>query len=161
MKSAARPLCLYHARVLPEWLDINDHMNVACYALVFDRASEVFMAHLGLDEAYIRERRASWAVLESHTTFERELRRDDPLRVCAQVLAADAKRIHLFQTLFRDGEELPAAGNELMILHLDLETRRAAPFPPALAERVGALARAHGELPSPPQRGRVIGLRRH
>lgn len=157
---SAAPLCLYNAEVLPEWLDVNDHMNVAYYALVFDQASERFMEHLGVDNDYIRERNASWVALESHTTFSRELRLGDPLQVSAQVLDADAKRIHLFQTLYHAQQRFQAATNELMIMHVDLERRRSAPFPGAVAQRLERIAAAHRELPDPPERGRSVGLRR-
>jgi len=155
-----RPLCLYGATVLPEWLDVNDHMNVAYYALVFDQAAEAFMAYLGVDSDAIASQKASWVVLESHTAFGRELRLDDPLRVTAQVLDADAKRIHLFQTLLHTDEGYRAATNELMIMHLDLRTRRASPFPVTVAEKLRSLAVDHGALPRPPEQGRVIGIRR-
>jgi len=155
------PLCLYTAQVQPEWLDVNDHMNVAYYALVFDQASERFMEHLGVDNDYIRERNASWVALESHTTFSRELLLGNPLRVTAQVLDSDAKRIHLFQTLYHAEDRFQAASNELMILHLDLERRRAVPFPLQVAERLEEIAASHQKLPLPPERGRSIGLRRN
>jgi len=155
------PLSLYTATVLPEWLDVNDHMNVAFYALVFDQASERFMEHLGVDNDYIRGRHFSWVALESHTTFGRELRLGDPLQVTAQVLDADAKRIHLFQTLYHAEQGFQAATNELMILHLDLKQRRSVPFPSEILKRLEPITAAHRQLPDPPERGRSIGLRSH
>jgi acyl-CoA thioester hydrolase len=145
--------------VRPEWLDINQHMNVAYYALVFDQAAEAFMAYLGVDDAYIHGSGFSWVALESHTTFRRELGLGEPLRVCAQLLGADAKRIHLFQTLYQAETGLKAATNELMILHLDLTARRGAAFPEEVGSRLTALATAQRDLPVPPERGSVIGLR--
>lgn len=153
-------LCLYTASVQPEWLDVNDHMNVAYYALVFDQAAEAFMAHLGIDNEYIAGDGASWVALESHTSFGRELRLGDPLRVSARVLDADAKRIHLFQTMSHADEGFQAATNELMIMHLDLHRRRSSPFPEAVAVRLQALMDDQGELPQPPEKGSVIGIRR-
>lgn len=155
-----QPLCLYRNRVRPEWLDINQHLNVAYYALLFDQASEAFMAHVGVDDAYIHASRFSWVVLESHTCFQRELGLDEPLGVEVQVLGADAKRIHLFQTLMQVEQGFKAATNELMILHLDLNRRCAVPFPEPVGRRIGELAAAHRELPEPPERGSRIGLAR-
>ncbi len=156
----SRALCLYTASVRREWLDVNDHMNVAYYALVFDQAAEAFMAHLGVDNDYIASREASWVALESHTTFARELRLGDPLRVTAQVLDADTKRIHLFQVLSHADEGFQAATNELMIMHLDLRRRRPSAFPESVAARLRALTAEHRELPQPPEKGSVIGIRR-
>ncbi len=154
------PLCLYSATVRQEWLDVNKHMNTAYYALVFDQAAEAFMAHLGIDNDYIATRDASWVALESHTRFDRELRLDDPLRVCAQILDSDAKRIHLFQTLLHAGEGYQAACNELMIMHLDLRQRRPSTFPDEVADKLQGIATNHQELPQPPEQGSLIGIRR-
>ncbi len=154
------PLCVYRNSVQPEWLDVNDHMNTAYYALVFDQAAEAFMASLGVDEAYVADRNASWVALESHTTFGRELRLGDRLRVEARVLDADAKRIHLFQVLYHEGLNFQSATNELMIMHLDLGQRRSSPFPDSVAQQLQALAREHRDLQRPPEQGSVIGIRR-
>jgi len=153
------PLSLYRATVQPDWLDVNNHLNVAYYALVFDRAAEAFMEHLGIDNDYIRERNASWVALESHTSFNRELRLDDPLRVTAQVLDRDSKRIHLFQTLFHEAKGFQAASNELMIMHVDLGKRSSSRFPPEVVQRLERIAAEHKGLPRPPEQGSVIGIR--
>ncbi len=152
------PLALHSERVRAEWLDYNDHMNVAYYVVVFDHASEAFVEYVGMGEAYTRATRGSWVVLEAHNTFSRELRRDDPLRVETQVLAHDDKRVHLFHTLRHAGEGHPAATSEQMVMHVDLEARRASPFPPAVRERLRQVAEAHAGLPRPPELGRIIGL---
>ncbi len=152
------PLALHSERVRAEWLDYNDHMNVAYYVMVFDHASEAFVEYLGMGEAYTRATRGSWVVLEAHATFSRELRRDDPLRVETQVLGHDAKRVHLFHTLYHDAEGHQAATSELMLMHVDLEARRASPFPREVLERLREVAEAHARLSRPPEVGRVIGL---
>ena len=152
------PLTLHEERVRAEWLDYNDHMNVAYYVMVFDHASEAFIEYLGMGAAYTRATRGSWVVLESHNTFSRELRRDDPLQVATRVLAFDAKRVHVFHTLCHAGERHQAATSELMLMHVDLDARRSSPFPPAVLERVRQVAVAHASLPRPAEAGRVIGL---
>ena len=37
--SIAGPWEIHQARVLPEWIDYNGHMNVAYYVLAFDHAT--------------------------------------------------------------------------------------------------------------------------
>jgi acyl-CoA thioester hydrolase len=152
------PLLLHEERVRGEWLDYNDHMNVAYYTMVFDHASEAFVEYLGMGAEYTRATRGSWVVLEAHATFSRELRGDDPLRVATRVLGYDAKRVHLFHTLYHAGDGYQAATSELMLMHVDLDARRASRFPPAVIDRVREVARAHAGLVRPPELGRVIGL---
>jgi acyl-CoA thioester hydrolase len=158
MTEADGRLCLHRERVRAEWLDYNDHLNVAYFMLVFDHASEALMEHLGLDETSARERASSWVVLEAHLGFARELRGGDPLRVTTQVLGANHKRLHLMHFLYQDAAGYLAATCELMLMHVDLARRRSAPFPVAVSECVQALAATHASLPYPPQAGRRIAL---
>jgi acyl-CoA thioester hydrolase len=53
-----------------------------------------------------------------------------------------------------------AATNELVLMHIDLETRRSAPMPDAAVARLEAIRDAQAGLPVPPQVGRAIGLKR-
>ena len=48
------PLDRHRARVLPEWIDYNGHMNVAFYLYAFDQATETFCREMGCDAAYVR-----------------------------------------------------------------------------------------------------------
>ena len=43
---------IHRGVVLPEWIDINGHMNVAYYVLAFDHATDAFFDYIGLDSAY-------------------------------------------------------------------------------------------------------------
>ncbi len=51
------PIC--EGTVLPEWIDTNEHMNVAYYVLAFDLAVDKLWHLFGIDERYIRNRRNS------------------------------------------------------------------------------------------------------
>ena len=59
--------------VLPEWIDINDHMNVAYYLLAFDHAVDDLWHTFGLTEEYIRTHSSSTIAVESHVTWQREV----------------------------------------------------------------------------------------
>jgi acyl-CoA thioester hydrolase len=45
-----------------------------------------------------------------------------------------------------------------MSLHIDMNVRKVAPFPPDIAERVRAVAEAHARLPRPEGAGRRIEM---
>ena len=88
-------------RVLPEWIDVNDHMNVAYYVLAFDD-----------------------------------------------------KRIHQFQRLYHGEKHYLAATAEWMNLHIDLNTRRVAPWPATILEDIRKVAEAQGDWAWPKDAGR-------
>jgi acyl-CoA thioester hydrolase len=133
------PLDTHRSSVLHEWVDWNGHMNVAFYVTAFDQASGAF-------------------VLETHVTYDREMREGAPMRFATQLLARDAKRVHLFHEMFHAEQGYLAATNETIVMNIDYATRRSAPWPIPVAERLEELWRTHRDLPRPAKAGRVMGL---
>jgi acyl-CoA thioester hydrolase len=99
-------------------------------------------------------------VLEAHVTYDREVKEGDPLRITSQILDHDAKRLHFIHCMYHGTEGYLAATNELMLMNIDYETRRAAPWPDWAMERLDKMAAAHKPLPVPAQAGRLIGIKR-
>jgi len=142
--------------VLPEWIDVNKHMNVAYYVLVFDLGVDALWGRFGITDEHIREYQSSTFAVESHVIYRRELKLDDPFFVTSQILAYDEKRIHQFQRLYHAEEHFVAATAEWMNLHVDLTTRRVAPWPKAILDDIHKVAIAQGEWPYPREAGRQM-----
>ena len=70
--------------------------------------------------------------VECHVTWQRELQADAPFVITSEVLAYDSKRIHQFMRMYHDEAGYLAATAEWMNLHVNLETRRVAPWPEAV-----------------------------
>ena len=148
----------FHAEtVRPEWIDYNGHMNVAYYLLAFDHATDAVLDHFGIGKDYAESAGRSMFVVEAHLTYAREVTQGDGLRFASTILAADAKRLHLFHEMRHAGEGFLAATAEFLLLHVDLADRRAAPFAEETRGRLAAAAEAHAALPRPPQAGRAVG----
>ena len=153
------PLDTHRSTVLPEWVDWNGHMNVAFYVTAFDQASGAFMRNMGLGRPYVDGKLGMTFVLETHVTYDREMREGAPMRFTTQLLARDAKRVHLFHAMHHATEGWLAATNELVLMHIDLDVRRSCPMPLPAFEALAETNRAQATLPMPPQAGRVIGLK--
>ena len=154
------PLDTHRSSVLHEWVDWNGHMNVAFYVTAFDQASGAFMRNMGLGRRYVDGKLGMTFVLETHVTYDREMREGAPMRFTTQLLARDAKRVHLFHEMFHAEQGYLAATNELMLMNIDYETRRSAPWPDWAMERLDKMTAAHKSLPVPSQAGRLIGIKR-
>ena len=63
----------YTTRVLPEWIDLNGHMNMAYYGVVFDRGNYAAGNALGLGADYIERTTHGIFAAETHTLYFREL----------------------------------------------------------------------------------------
>lgn len=157
--SRAAPLALHQETVLPDWIDYNGHMNVAFYVLAFDHATDAFLDRVDLGIDYRTRSNRSVFVVEAHVTYVQEVGEGDELSFTTQVLGVDGKRMHLFHRMYLAGTETLIATNELMILHVDLGSRRTATLPAEAVEKIEAIARDHTNLPPPAQAGSVIGLR--
>ena len=155
--SLATPFAVATARVRPEWIDRNGHMNVGFYHVVFDRAAVPFFDWLGLTQAFRDEYGGSTFALETHLGFLRECREGVELRFEARLLAFDRKRLHFYQEMFRveDGER--AATYECLSSYVDMRTRRTAPMPQTLSARLAQVLDAHRALARPWQIGHRIG----
>ena len=153
----AAPLDLHRTTVRPEWIDYNGHMNVAYYLLAFDHATDAVLDRFAVGKSYVEAENRSLFVVDAHLTYAREVTEGDPLRFASRILAADAKRLHLFHEMFHAEGGWLAATAEFMLLHVDLTSRRTCPFPDAVAVALTAQASAHAALPRPPQAGRAVG----
>ena len=157
---AARALALapHSETVRPEWVDYNGHMNVASYVLVFDHATDVLLDAIGIGEAY-RRAGGSFFIVEAHIAYRRELHAGDPVRIETQILGHDDKRLHAYLSMVHGESGELAATYEILGLHVDLKSRRAAPFPAPARARIQALAALHASRPRPADAGRGVGLR--
>jgi acyl-CoA thioester hydrolase len=156
--SIPAPFARYEGEVLPEWIDANDHMNLAYYIVLFDYATDVLFDAIDIGRKYKDSSNKGTFVVETHNLYERELLVGDRVRVSTQILAMDNKRLHLSHEMFMIANRQRAATQELLFLHVDLSTRRVAPFPDDVRERVAAAALAHVHLPRPQWIGRRIAM---
>lgn len=152
------PLDTHRSTVLPDWVDWNGHMNVAFYVTAFDQASGAFMRNMGLGRRYVDGKLGMTFVLETHVTYDRELKEGAPLRFATQLLDCDAKKVHLFHEIYHAGLGYLAATNETIVMNIDYASRRSAPWPKPVGERLEKLWDAHRALPRPAKAGRVMGL---
>jgi acyl-CoA thioester hydrolase len=155
----AAPFDRHRGEVRPEWIDGNGHMNVGYYLVAFDLATDTFCEQFGIGWDYVEHQLGMVFVVEAHATYDREVRGGDPLRITTQILEYDEKRLHFFHAMYHGEAGWLAATNELLMLHIDHATRRAAPWRAETLQRIEEMAAAHRALPRPDRAGRVIAIR--
>lgn len=150
---------VYRGTVLPDWIDYNDHMNVAYYVLAFDHAVDALWQRFGITEQYVASEANSTFAVEAHVTYRRELKVDDEFVVNALVLAYDDKRIHHFMRMYHAADQFLAATAEWMNLHVDLADRRVSPWPEQVLGRIDAFVTEQQHANMPEEVGRTIGVK--
>lgn len=147
----------YHAKVKAEWVDYNGHMSMYCYHRVFDDALDAVYDLVGVDAQY-RTGGHSMYVVEAHINYAREAKEGELLRVTTQVLDVDEKRLHIFHEMFNDTSGLQLATTEVLLIHVDMGSSRAVPFPENIYTGLRKLRATDASLPRPANIGRVIGI---
>ena len=152
---------IYSTAIKPEWLDYNNHMNVAYYVLVFDLAGEALASSLGLGEEVAKKTGISWMVLESHITHDQEVALGQEVDVGMQLVDHDHKRMHLYFEMYLKGSNSYLASTlEQMVMCVDLNERRSASFPDEVMANIKSLAQQQSRLARPVNIGRKIGIRK-
>jgi acyl-CoA thioester hydrolase len=146
--------------VPPEWIDYIGHMMDAYYFVAFTEATGAFLDHLGLGEGYRAGSGCGMYTVESHLCFSKSVRAGAVLAYHSQLLGCDRKRLHVFHRMSQAPSGDVVATNELMFLHVSIDTERVVPMPSERWQAVCTLAAAHAGLAAPPGAGRRIQLRR-
>ena len=154
----AKPYTSKMQKVESQWTDYNGHLNMAYYAVLFDRAAEEMFEGFGTGADYVKRTNCTTFTLETHTTYANELKQGEDVRVETQIIGADQKRVHYVQQMFRGETSYLACVLEVMISHVDMNVHRTSAFPEEVQRNINVMAEAHKSLPLPPQVGHVIGL---
>ena len=162
VNSFSVPFIGWRGEVLPEWIDANGHMNSLIYPQLFNDATWPFFREFLMEEDYIEKRAFSMFQREFRISFENELMLGDQIEVRCWLYAHDAKRIHHIHELWSSGgdgtQSRRVAFGEYMSLHVDMTTRRSAPFPDEVLERLDGIAEAYAHQPKPVGARQAIGI---
>ena len=145
-------------QIEPQWIDYNGHLNMAYYNVMMDRAIDELWLQLGIGPAYKKERHGSTFTAECHVRYLREIHLGDPVQVTVYLLGADEKRLHTFEELRHAGEGWLSATSENISLHIDMATRKVAPFPSDIRARIAEIAKIHAGVPRPEGIGRKVSM---
>jgi len=117
-------------KIKKEWTDYNGHMNMSYYILIFDNAAEVMLTKfkMGGDSAQ-NDKKSTFAV-ETHTTYNQEVKLGEEVEVLLTYLDHDKKRIHYKVSMFHKEKKYLAATTEVVSLYIDLNQRKVTEFEP-------------------------------
>jgi acyl-CoA thioester hydrolase len=85
----------------------------------------------------------------------------DEVEVRLQLLDFDHKRLHFYQEMYHCAGGYLAASSEQIALHVDMTSRRSAPFPADVTNKLNDVLATHQGLPRSDRIGHIIGIRRN
>ena len=111
-----------------EWTDYNDHMNMAYYILVFDQVWEVMLEKFKMGENSAKTTNMSTMVVETHTTYNNEVKEGDEVEINLTFLDHDKKRLHYKMEMIEKSSKKLSSTLEMLSLYIDLDKRKVAEF---------------------------------
>ena len=111
-----------------EWIDYNDHMNMAYYVLVFDDVWEIILKKFKMGENSAKSSNMSTMVVETHTTYNNEVKLGDEVEINLTFFDNDKKRLHFKMEMIEKSSKKLSATLEMLSLYIDLNKRKVAEF---------------------------------
>ena len=111
-----------------EWTDYNNHMNMAYYVLVFDQIWEIILEKFKMGEQSAKSTKMSTMVVETHTTYDNEVKEGDEVEINLTFFNHDKKRLHFKMEMIEKSSKKLSATLEMLSLYIDLNKRRVAEF---------------------------------
>ena len=111
-----------------EWTDYNNHMNMAYYVLVFDQIWEIILEKFKMGEQSAKTTNMSTMVVETHTTYNNEVKEGDEVEINLTFFDHDKKRLHYKMEMIEKSSKKLSATLEMLSLYIDLNKRKVAEF---------------------------------
>ena len=115
-------------KIIKEWTDYNNHMNLSYYILVFDLGAEVILSKFKMGEQSAKTTKKSTMVVETHTTYNNEVKQGDEVEIVLTFFDHDKKRLHFRLEMHEKKTKMLSATIEMLALYIDLSKRKVTEF---------------------------------
>ena len=121
-------LLLSTTKIINNWTDYNGHMNLAFYILVFDKGAEEILSKFKMGEHSAKTTKKSTMAVESHTTYNNEVKENEEVNIYLSYFDHDKKRLHYKLEMYEKSKNILSATTEVLSLYMDLNIRKVAEF---------------------------------
>ena len=110
------------------WVDYNNHMNMAYYVLVFDQTWEIILEKFKMGEKSAKNTQRSTMVVETRTTYDGEVKEGNEVEIVLTFFDHDRKRLHFKMEMIEKSSKKLSATIEMLALYIDLSKRKVTEF---------------------------------
>ena len=116
-------------KIIKDWIDYNDHMNVAYYLLIFDKfGADNLNRIFKMGEESAKNTGMSTMIVETNITYNQELKLDDEVDINLLYFDHDKKRLQYKMEMINKKEKFLASTFEALALYVNLNTRKVSEF---------------------------------
>ena len=116
-------------KIISDWIDYNNHMNVSYYLLIFDKyGADILNDTFKMGEHSAKTTGKSTMIVESNITYNQELKIDDVVDVNLVYFDHDKKRLQYKMEMVHNEKKFLASTIEILSLYVDLNSRKVSEF---------------------------------
>ena len=116
-------------KIIKDWIDYNNHLNVSYYLLIFDKyGADVLNDKFKMGENSAKTTGKSTMIVESHMTYNQELKLNDEVDINLIYFDHDKKRLQYKIEMIHKVQKFLASTIEVLALHVDLNNRKVIEF---------------------------------
>ncbi|WP_028652674.1 thioesterase family protein [Nocardioides halotolerans] len=124
--------------VTPDFIDANGHMNVQHYLRAAASGASAWCEEIGIDDDYRAQRRLGVFTNEHHIRYFSEMHEGDSFSVHTAAVGRTDKVVHVVAMLADRTRRVLACCVEIILVHVDMDSRRPVGFPDDVATMIDA-----------------------
>ena len=115
-------------KIINDWTDYNNHMNLSYYILVFDRGAEIMLSKFKMGEHSAKTTKKSTMAVETYTSYNNEVKEGDEVDIYLSYCGHDKKRVLLKFEMYDKVKNTLSSTTEVLYLYVDLNIRKVSEF---------------------------------
>ena len=113
--------------VLDDWIDYNDHMNMAFYVQCFEESSDFLLEHLGLGYDYAINQDMGVFVVKCDINYKKEIKLREKFIISLESIIIKGKKL-ILKLIMTNNQNDIFADYEIVNLNVDFKTKRSVAF---------------------------------
>ena len=139
--------------------DVNGHLNIRHYVGIASEGLDEALAKLGIPQNWPSVAGQGVFSAEHHMSYLTELRTGDAISVRVRMVGRSDRAAHALVYLLDDTHRRLSYVMEELFLHVEMESRRTAPWPAGVAAALDQRVEEDARLPWPADLSGSLGLR--
>ena len=116
-------------KIIKDWIDYNNHLNVSYYLLIFDKyGADVLNDKFKMGENSAKTTEMSTMVVETYITYNNEVKEGEEVDIFLTYFDHDKKRLHYRLEMIEKSSKKLSATIELLSLYVNLKERKVSEF---------------------------------
>ncbi len=121
------PLLVSEGKVIENWIDYNNHMNMAYYVQCFEESSDYLLELLNLGHSYATNEQKGVFVITCNINYRKEIALREKFKIYANKILIQGKKLILDLSMTSAEEDI-IANYSILNLNIDLNTRKSCNF---------------------------------